>query len=144
MIVVTLLAVGFMTLQAEAQTVHNPQEAEGLLSSPATGAHQLVILKGPGKFVSAQLSKQGGTNDITFVMLEIDGKIVVDGSFAGYRNRGQTQSNPSGVVLLQSSAMKTLTIGFPFPLAYQSELRLSVDIAETGVVQMMGTVIHGE
>jgi hypothetical protein len=144
LIVLTFLAVGFMTLQAQAQTVYNPQEAEGLLSSPATGAHELVVLKGPRKFVSAQLSKQGGTNDITFVILEIDGKTVVNGSIAGYRNRAQTQSNPSGSMLLQSSTQKTVTIGFPFPLAYQSELRLSVDITESGVLQILGTVIHGE
>jgi hypothetical protein len=140
----TFLAVGFMTLQAQAQTVYNPQEAESLLSSPATGAHDLVVLKGPGKFVSAHLTKAGGTNDITFVILEIDGKTVMNGSIAGLRNRALTQSNPSGVVLLQSTTLKTVTIGFPFPLAYQSELRLSVDIAESGVLQIIGTVLHGE
>ena len=144
LIVLTFVAVGFMTLPAQAQTVYNPQETENNQGSPAIGAHDLIVLKGPGKFVSAHVSKQGGTNDITFVVLEIDGKVIVNGSIAGYRNRGLTQSNPSGLMLLQSPTQTTVAIGFPFPLAYQSELRLWVDITEPGIVQIKGTVIHGE
>lgn len=143
LIVLTFLAVGFMAVQAQAQAVVNPEESQGLLSPPGTGTHDLVVLKGPGKFVSAFVTKQGGSSDLTFVSLEIDGKTIVNGSIAAFRNRALTQSNPYGLVLLQST-LKTVTIGFPFPLAYQSDLRLSVHVAESGVVQILGSVLHGE
>jgi hypothetical protein len=59
-----------------------------------------VALKGFGKFISAQITKQGGTNDLTFVSLDIDGKNVVSMSIAAAKNWGLTADNPYGVVLL--------------------------------------------
>ena len=38
------------------------------------GNHALVTLEGPGVFLGAAVTKQGGTNDLTFVILDIDGR----------------------------------------------------------------------
>ncbi len=64
---------------------------------------------------------------------------------AGVKNWGLTQDNPYGLVLVESGAgIKTLTIGFPYPLEFSSELTLKVDVKEQDVAQIIGNVIHGK
>jgi len=41
-------------------SVSSPERTQGLVAPAPQGDHQLVALKGPGKFVSAQITKQGG------------------------------------------------------------------------------------
>lgn len=121
----------------------NPQRRQGLRAPAGKGEHQLVALRGPGVFVAAQISKQGGSSGLTFANLDIDGKNVTSLSFAAAENWGLTQSNPYGIVLLKGAHVSTLTIGFPTPLRFDRELRLSVKVQEPGVVQILGNVIHG-
>jgi hypothetical protein len=102
-----------------------------------------VTLKGPGVFLGAEVSKQGGSNDITFVILDIDGRNVTNVSYAGASNWGLTEHNPFGLVLLQGSGIKTMTIGFPTPLLYRRSLRFAVTVNEPGVAQLVANVIHG-
>ena len=123
--------------------VCDPQRTQGLLSSPKKGDYALVTLKGPGVFLGAEITKQGGTNDLTFVILDIDGRNVTNLSYAAAKNSGLTQQNPYGLVLLSSAALKNLTIGFPSPLRYKRQLKLAVTVNETGVVQILANVIHG-
>jgi hypothetical protein len=128
-----------------AADVAGAERAQGLAAPAAQGDHTLVQLRGPGTFVSAQVSKQGGNSDLTFVNLELDGKNVVSASYAALRNWGLTQDNPYGLVLLNSTgAIKTLTIGFSTPLKFQKELVLSVKVSEPSVVQILANVIHGD
>ena len=96
--------------------VCDPQRTQGLRAPAPQGNHVLVSLKGPGVFLAAEVTKQGGSNDLTFVILDIDGRNVVNLSYAAVANQGLTQQNPYGLVLLQSPALKTLTMGFPVPL----------------------------
>jgi hypothetical protein len=104
-----------------------------------------VALKGPGKFLSAQIPKQGEASDLTFVSLDIDGKNVVSISVAAARNWGLTADNPYGVVLLQpTAAIETLTVGFNSPLEFRSELNLSVKVQEPGVTQIVANVVQGK
>jgi hypothetical protein len=103
----------------------------------------LVTLRGPGVFLAAQISKQGGNTDLTFVNLDIDGRNVTSLSFAAADNWGLTQHNPYGLVLLRGKLVETFTIGFPSPLRFERELKLSVTVNETGVVQIVANVIHG-
>lgn len=125
--------------------VCDPRRTQGLRAPAPKGEHKLVTLKGPGKFISAEISKQGGTNDLTFVILDIDGNNVVNLSVAAARNWGLTQHNSYGLVLLESAAgIKTLTIGFPYPLQFDSELTLKVDVQEDEVVQILANVIGGK
>jgi hypothetical protein len=103
----------------------------------------LVNLEGPGVFLAAAVSKQGGANNVTFVILEIDGSNVTNLSFSAAITFGLTQHNPFGLVLVQSPLVKTMTIGFPTPLRFEKNLRLSVKVAEPDVAQILANVIHG-
>ncbi len=123
--------------------VCDPQRTQGLRAPAPNGTHDLVTLQGPGVFLGAEVSKQGGTNDLTFVILDIDGRNVVNLSYAGAANQGLTEQNPYGLVLLQSAVIKTMTHGFPTPLLYKRSLRLRVTVNEPGVVQILANVVHG-
>jgi hypothetical protein len=123
--------------------VCDPQRTQGLKAPAANGTHTLVTLEGPGVFLGAQVSKQGGTNDITFVALDIDGRSVTNLSFAAAANWGMTEQNPYGVVLLQAGGIKTITVGFPTPLLYKRSLKLSVTVNEPNVAQILANVVHG-
>jgi len=94
--------------------------------------------------LGAQVSKQGGGTDPTFVILDIDGRNVTNISYAAANNLGLTQQNPYGLVVLKSAAIKNLTIGFPSPLRFKKRLKLSVTVNETGVVQILANVIYGK
>ncbi len=143
-IVVSLVAAMSLVANAYAE-VRAPERTQGLVAPAPAGTHDLVVLTGRGKFVSAELTKQGGTNDLTFISLDIDGRNVVNISIAALRNVGLTSANPYGLVLLNSSGdPKTLTIGFPTPLIYHHELRLSATVQEGNVVQILANVIHGK
>ena len=126
-------------------TVSNPERKQGLKAPVPKGKYTLVTLRGPGKFLSAEISKQGGTNDLTFIILDIDGKNVVNLSVAAAKNWGFTQHNSYGLVLLGSKAgIKTLTIGFSCPLEFKRDLILKVDVQENSVAQIVANVIHGK
>lgn len=126
-----------------ASGVCDPRRTQGLKAPAPQGTHLLVNLEGPGVFLAAAVSKQGGTNDLTFVILDIDGRNVTNISFAAVGNLGLTQHNPFGLALVQSALVKTLTIGFPTPLRFERSLRLSVKVSEPNVVQILANVIHG-
>ena len=123
--------------------VRNPRRTQGLKALAPPGTFVLVNLQGPGVFLGAEVSKQGGTNDLTFVILDIDGVNVTNMSYAAARNLGLLQQNPFGLVLLQSALVKTMTIGFPTPLRFARSLRLSVKVSEPTVVQILANVITG-
>jgi hypothetical protein len=123
--------------------VCDPRRTQGLRAPAPQGTHDLVSLEGPGVFLGLHVSKQGGTNDITFVILEIDGRNVTNLSFAAAANWGLTQQNPYGLMVVTGGPVKTLTVGFPTPLRFQRSLKLSVRVNEPGVVQIVANVIHG-
>jgi len=123
--------------------VCDPERTQGLKVPVPNGTHVLVSLKGPGVFLGAEVTKQGGTNDITFVVIDIDGRNVTNLSYAAAMNQGLTQQNPYGLVLLQSGGLKTFTVGFPTPLLYKRSLKLSVTVNEANVAQILANVIHG-
>lgn len=126
-----------------ARGVCQPERTQGLHAPVPEGDHTLVELEGPGVFLGAQITKQDGSNDLTFVDLEIDGRNVVNLSFAAAKNWGLTQSNPYGLVLLESNGVSTLTVGWPTPLRFDRKLTLSVTVKESGVDQILANVIRG-
>jgi hypothetical protein len=138
----TVLAM-LLSVPAYSQVMVDTERTQGLISSPVEGDYKLVSLSGPGDFLAAEVVKQGGSNDLTFVSLDIDGRNVVNVSIAALLNWGLTHSNPYGLVLVSSGDPKTLTIGFPTPLRYRRSLVLSVSVREAGVVQVLGNVVHG-
>src|SRR4029450_10211666 len=123
--------------------VCDPRRTQRLRAPAPQGTHVLIDLEGPGVFLGAAISKQGGTNDLTFVILDIDGRNVTNLSYAAAANAGLTQHNPYALVLLHSHALQTVTIGFPTPLRYERKLVLRVTVNEPNVVQILGNVIHG-
>ncbi len=122
--------------------VCDPERTQGLLTSPAQGSHELVSLSGSGLFLSANIAKQGGANDLTFVRLDLDGRNVVDLSFAALRNWGLIQPNPFGIQFLPGSSVESFAIGWPFPLRFKRSLTLSVMVNESDVVQIVANVVH--
>ena len=123
--------------------VCDPERTEGLVAPAPAGTHVLVTLRGPGVFLGLEVTKQGGNSDLSFVILDIDGRNVMNLSYAAASNQGLTQHNPYGLVLLQSGGLKTMTLGFPTPLLYKQKLVLSVTVNESGVVQLLANIIHG-
>jgi hypothetical protein len=123
--------------------VANPVRNQGLITSPApSSTHDLVKLNGPGLFLSAELTKQGGSSDITFVILDIDGRNVVNISIAALFNQGLTSHNSYGISVFRSTAaLETVTIGFPYPLTFNKIFDLRVTVNEPGVVQILANVI---
>jgi hypothetical protein len=122
--------------------VCDPQRVQGLKAPAPKGTHTLVSLKGPGLFLSANVSKQGGATDLTFINLEIDGRNVVSLSYAAARNWGLGQANPFGLQYLPGAGVESFAIGWPFPLTYKRSLILSATVNETGVVQIVGNVVR--
>jgi len=94
-------------------------------------------------FIASEVNKQGGDSGLTFVSLDIDGRNVVNLSYAAAQNLALTQQNPFGVVLLGSGQIKTFTIGWPSQLRYERQLKLSVTVNEAGIAQILANVIHG-
>jgi hypothetical protein len=140
----TLLVLSFIAGAAGAD-VQDPERTQGLKAPAPMGKYDLVVLKGGGKFISAAVTKQGGSNDLTFINLDIDGRNVVSISVAALKNTGYASANTYGLVLLQpAGAIKTVTIGFPTPLIFKSDLKLSVEVKESGVTQVLANVIHGK
>lgn len=123
--------------------VQGARRVQGLASNPANNtAKDLVKLKGPGLFISAQVTKQGGNSDITFIELYIDGQDIVSVSLAGLFNWGMTEQNTYGLHVTRSAVgIETVTIGYPVPLTFNKELLLRAVVRETGVVQILGNVI---
>lgn len=122
--------------------VCNPRRTQGLKAPAPKVTHTLVSLQGPGLFLSANVSKQGGPTGLTFVILEIDNRNVVNLSFAAARNLGLTTANPFGIQLLTGSGVESFAIGWPFPLTYKKSLKLSVTVNELQVAQIVGNVVH--
>lgn len=123
--------------------VVNPVRHQGLITNVAVNStKELVKVKGPGLFLSAEITKQGGNSDITFVILDIDGQNVVNISIAALFNQGLTSANSYGISVFRSGAsLETVTIGFPYPLTFNKLLSLKVTVNEPGVVQILANVI---
>jgi hypothetical protein len=123
--------------------IENPVRIQGLVTNPpANSTRELVKLKGPGLFLSAEITKQGGSSDLTFIILDIDGQNLVNISIAALFNQGLTSHNSYGIAVYRSSAaLETVTIGFPYPLTFKKSLSVKVVVNETGVVQVLGNVL---
>jgi hypothetical protein len=128
-----------------AQGVCNPRLITGSVKQPNQGdTITLITLPGPGVFVSAQVAKQGGTNGVSFVNLELDGSKVVDISYDAAKNFGLTQYNHFGFAVLNTAAgVDNFTIGFSTPLRFEKGLVLSVKVNETDVVKITSGLVHG-
>lgn len=119
---------------------------QGLVVNPAANSkHKLINEKGPGVFVSATLSKQGGVNDITQAALFIDGQNVVAITFAAADNIGLDEANNSGTKMVKGALIDNLTIQYNEPLYYRESCVIEVSIgSDTGVVQIVSNAVLGK
>jgi hypothetical protein len=124
--------------------VSSAQRTQGLIAPAGMGDHVLVHLKGPGVFVSAQVTRQNNPAGVSFVSLDLDGLNVASLSFEAASNWALTQANPYGIVLLEKGVISTMTIGYPLPLRFDKELVLKVTVNEMGVAQIVANVLHGK
>ena len=124
--------------------VSSPERKQGLLTNVKKGEHELIKLSGSGVFLGAHISKQGGSSDISFIDLTIDGKNVFNVSYAALINLGYTQQNPYGMVLVKTGEIENITLGFPYPLKYEKSLKLSFITREEGIKQVIANVIFGK
>ncbi len=94
-----------------------------------------------GSFISARISKLGGDDDNTWVILDVDGKIIVKTSYKKAKMLGLT-NNPYGIVFHDGiEGVKTLTIGFQIPLYFTDYIKISVEIEEAHVSKIEAVVI---
>ncbi|MFV0606983.1 MAG: hypothetical protein ACK5NK_14205 [Niabella sp.] len=123
--------------------VQNARLISNVSVNPTNGStKELINVKGQGLFISAEISKQGGNNDLTFVELIIDGRYVVSVSIAALFNWGMTSQNSYGLQVFRSAVgIETVTIGYPVPLTFNKQLLLRVKVKESGVVQIVGNVV---
>jgi hypothetical protein len=123
--------------------VQAAQRTSGSKAPASVGSYDLVVVPGPGVFVAAQVTKRGGVNDNTVVLLDIDSNDVFAISYAAARNSGLTTMNPFGIVLRSTTQLDNLTFGFPSPLHFTNKVVLTAIVNETGVLQLAADVIHG-
>ena len=121
-----------------------PVRTQRLMTNVKIGEHKFIKLKGPGLFLSAQISKQSGNSDISFVDLRIYGNSVFNLSYASMVNLGFTQQNPYGMVLVKTGEIENVTLGFPYTLKYEKSLELSFTTREERIKQVIANGIFGK
>lgn len=121
-----------------------PKRVQGLKVSPATNKKfDLIQQNGPGVFVAAHITKQGGSNDITQVALHIDGSNVVAITYAAAGNIGLSDQNNSGIKLVKG-VVDCLSIQFNEPLFFKKECRIEISTgSDSGVVQIVANAVIG-
>lgn len=121
-----------------------PRRVQGLKTNPGTNKKfDLIKQEGPGVFVAAHITKQGGSNDITQVALFIDGVNVVAITHAAADNIGMDEQNNSGIKLVKG-VVDCLSIQYNEPLFFKKELRIEINTgSDNGVVQLVANTVIG-
>ena len=121
-----------------------PRRVQGLQASPSVNKKfKLIAEKGPGVFVSAFVTKQGGANHLSQVALYIDGVNVVALTFLGADNAGLDQANNSGIKIVKEN-LYCFTIQFNEPLYYQKDIVIEFSTGtDSGIAQVMAVAVLG-
>ncbi len=98
------------------------QRVHKLLAPASVGTHPLVSVEGPGVFVAGHVTKARGATGLSFVRLVIDGRVIVDVTFAAARTFVFPIENPYGVLRFASSGIQHLGFGWPVPLVFKRTL----------------------
>lgn len=120
-------------------------EATGVIEIKPDNWHEILIVSGPGSFISAIVSKKGGTSsDLskqTLVRLRLDGKEVLLKSFEVARAMGLSGQNYSGVAWFDGTDnVETLVLGYSQPLYFGRVLKLDVKVDDPGVDKVLVSV----
>jgi hypothetical protein len=123
--------------------VCDPRRVQTIKAPASVGTHTLANVAGPGLFLGGHVTKQGGSTGLTFVRLVIDGRTVVDITYAAARVFAFPAQNPYGLVLLSAGAAQNLAFGWPTPLVFRRSLTLTAIVNERNVAQLVGDVVVG-
>ena len=123
----------------------SPRRVQGLRASPTRNkTFDLIKEKGPGVFVSAIVTKQGGLNDLSQVALYIDSKNVVAITYAGADTFGLDALNNFGVQLVKGG-VDAISIQFNEPIFYKKEMRIEFSVGnDIGIAQVLAIAVVGE
>ena len=120
------------------------QDAE--VNNPTVGTpYDLISLTGPGTFIGARVLGIHSSSGSQFTLqLEIDGNLIVDEFVSGLQ-QAYTTMNPMGIMryCATSGGMQGFCIGFIQPVAYGSNLTLSVTTAAP-IDKVSGTVLYAD
>ena len=121
-----------------------PQRVQGLKTNlPTNKKFDLIRQRGPGVFVCAHVTKQGGSNDIAQVALFIDGQNVVAITYAAAGNIGLSEQNNSGIKLVKGF-VDCISIQYNEPLHFEKECRIEISTgSDAGIVQVVANAVIG-
>ena len=103
-------------------------ETQGLKTNVGPGEYTLVDIKGPGTFVCAHVNKQGTGSGLCFVNVTIDGKHVMELSYAAMKNMGLSTNNPYGVMVKTVGSIDNAMINFGTPLYFRKNLKVIMKV----------------
>ena len=102
--------------------------------SMPSGTKDALNVLGGGWFRAAEIVKEGGSNDQTFVTLELDGQSMITTSFASLKNPWMQLSTAYIVANVRSEgSTSTMTIWYSPELRFMGLVVLHVDVQEEGV-----------
>jgi len=121
-----------------------PRRVQGLKTNlPTNKKFDLINQAGPGVFVCAEVTKQGGSNDLAQVALFIDGVNVVAITYAAASNVGLGEQNNFGVKLVKG-VVDNISIQYNEPLHFKKECRIEISTgSDAGIVQVVANAVIG-
>lgn len=102
--------------------------------SASSGTKDAMNILGGGWFRAAEIVKEGGSSDETYVTLELDGQSMITTSFAALGNPWM-QLNTQYIVanVRTEGKTRTMTIWYSPELRFMALVGLHVDVQEEGV-----------
>jgi hypothetical protein len=102
--------------------------------STSSGTKETMNVLGGGWFRAAEIVKEGGSSDETYVTLELDGQGMITTSFASLKNPWMQLNTPYIVANVRSEGnTRTMTIWYSPELRFMALVVLHVDVQEEGV-----------
>ena len=107
------------------------------VGATATGQHAEFHVMGAGWFGAAEIEKDGGSSDATYVTVELDGAEVMTTSFASLKNPWMELSTPNLVAKVRSEGSKSvMTIWYGQALKFRAIAAVRVVVQEDGVASL--------
>jgi len=107
---------------------------ERAVGPTAAGKDAAIQVLGAGWFHAAEVVKEGGSTDNTYVTLELDGQQIVSTSFANLKNQWMQLSTPYIVLNVKTDGNKnTMTIWYAPELKFRGIAALRIEVQEDGV-----------
>lgn len=107
---------------------------ERAADTTASGDEAVIRILGAGWFRAAEVVKQGGSTDDTYVTLELDGEPMISISFARLKNQWSQLDTPFLVAKVASEGdIDRMTIWYSPELKFRGMATLRVEVNEAGV-----------